>query len=188
MKSAIILHGMPSKEEYYDLETASPSNSHWIPWLQKQLLSHDILAQTPELPLPFEPVYEDWLAVFNKIQIDEQTILIGHSCGAGFLVRWLTETNIKVGKVALVAPFLDPNHNEVHPTFFDFKIDQNLVSKTQGLRIFNSTDDSESIMESVKKLQTINHIQISEFTNKGHFTLGDMKTEKFPELVEWILS
>lgn len=37
-KSAIILHGMPSKEEYFSPAYASPSNSHWLPWLQKNLL------------------------------------------------------------------------------------------------------------------------------------------------------
>jgi hypothetical protein len=33
MKNAIILHGGPDKQEYYDPETPSQSNMHWLPWL-----------------------------------------------------------------------------------------------------------------------------------------------------------
>lgn len=32
--TAIILHGMPDKEEYYDPANPSQSNRHRIPWLQ----------------------------------------------------------------------------------------------------------------------------------------------------------
>jgi hypothetical protein len=57
MKNAIILHGTCSKEEYYDPEHPSLSNSHWFPWLQKQLLRKDISAQTPEIPNAWRPTY-----------------------------------------------------------------------------------------------------------------------------------
>lgn len=108
MKTAIILHGMPSKKEYYNPSSKAQSNKHWFPWIQRQLILRDILAQTPELPEPYEPVYEKWCSIFDQFKIDEETILIGHSCGAGFLVRWLSEHKVNVSKVILVAPFLDP--------------------------------------------------------------------------------
>ena len=108
MKTAIILHGMPSKEEYFNAESPAQSNKHWLPWVQRQLILNGILAQTVELPEPYEPNYEKWRSVFEQFHIDEETNLIGHSCGGGFLVRWLSENKIKVGKVALVAPWLDP--------------------------------------------------------------------------------
>ncbi len=41
MKNAIILHGQPSRGEYYNIEMPSMSNAHWIPWLQGQLLKHE---------------------------------------------------------------------------------------------------------------------------------------------------
>jgi hypothetical protein len=37
MKTAIIIHGMPSTEEYYDVNRPASSNCHWLPWIQKQL-------------------------------------------------------------------------------------------------------------------------------------------------------
>jgi len=49
MKTAIILHGMPSKKEYYNPKSSAQSNKHWLPWIQRQLILNDVLAQTPEL-------------------------------------------------------------------------------------------------------------------------------------------
>ncbi len=57
LKTAIILHGRPGKEEYYDASVPSASNHHWIPWLQKQLLVNDIHAQTPEVPNAYDASY-----------------------------------------------------------------------------------------------------------------------------------
>ncbi|MGI5826232.1 MAG: RBBP9/YdeN family alpha/beta hydrolase [Patescibacteria group bacterium] len=187
MKIAIILHGMPSKKEYFNPESPSQSNKHWIPWVQKQLILNDILTQTPELPEPYEPDYKKWQEVFEQFNLDQNTQLIGHSCGAGFLVRWLTENNTKVGKVALIAPFIDPNRNEVKSDFFDFEIKKDLSKQTDKLCVFYSKDDDKCILESVRQIRASDKsIQTREFDNKGHFTLNDMKTEKFPELVEFL--
>lgn len=187
MKKAIILHGKPSKEGYYDPNRFSQSNEHWIPWLQHQLLLKDILAQTPEWPKPYAPDYKEWLKVFNQFQIDKDTILIGHSCGAGFLIRWLSENNVKVGKVILVAPSLDPVRTV--NGFFNFEINTEMASKTDGLVIFESDNDDKSIKKSVNKLrETIKGLEYKEFHNYGHFTYGGMNSRKFPELLEAAVS
>ena len=184
MKTAIILHGKPSFEEYSDPIIPSPSNNHWLPWLQKQLLLNGTLAQTPELPAPYAPVYEGWRRVFEQFTVDEDTALIGHSCGAGFLLRWLSENKVKVGKVALVAPFLDPNHNKVAKDFFLFPWDDHLVARAGGINVFFSTDDGPDILNSVAIIKAgIDGIQFSEFTGRGHFIL----MEAFPELLNWLL-
>lgn len=189
MKNAIILHGMSdSKKSYLDTsspDSSSPSNGHWLPWLQLNLLANNILAQTPELPHPYLPVYSAWLKVFKESKIDEETILVGHSCGAGFLVRFLSENNIKVDKLVLVAPWLDPE-KEIGD-FADFKI--NLKDKAQKIIIFYSEDDSNQVLKSVELLKReVQNIEFHIFKDKGHFTFGEMHTIKFPELLEAILN
>jgi predicted alpha/beta hydrolase family esterase len=191
MKTAIILHGMPSKEGYYNEARDSQSNSHWLPWIQKHLLLNDILAQTPELPLPYEPDYDSWKNIFEQFTLNEETVLVGHSCGAGFLIRWLSENNVKVGKVALVAPYLgDPVEGKrVKEGFFDFSIDGDLVSKTDGIKIFYSKDDEEWIGRAVDQMNdTVKGLEIETFEDRGHFTLGDMETREFVELKDFLLS
>ena len=91
MKNAIIIHGMTDKEECFSDQYSSLSNSHWLPWLQKQLFIQGILAQTPEMPTPYNPNYNLWLDVFKQFSINKETILVGHSGGAGFLLRFLCE-------------------------------------------------------------------------------------------------
>jgi hypothetical protein len=187
MKTAIILHGMPSKEEYFKETSPAQSNKHWIPWIQRELILNGVLAQAIELPEPYTPVYEKWAEVFEQFNLDEETMLIGHSCGAGFLVRWLSEHEVKVAKVVLVAPWLDPGH-ELDTGFFDFTIDPELTNKTKGIDVFISADDDDVILESTTRLRKeVEGITFHEFADKGHFTFGDMKTEQFPELKEVLL-
>lgn len=188
MINAIIVHGMPEKEEYYDSKYPSSSNFHWIPWLQKQLLIKEIHAQTPEVFHAYKPEYSLWKKEFERFEIHKETILVGHSCGGGFLVRWLSENkNVKVGRVVLVAPWLDPDREET-TDFFDFEIDPDLAKRTESFTVFISDDDHESILKTVEIIKgKIVDTKFKVFKGHGHFTQNDMKTSEFPELLEAVL-
>lgn len=189
MKTAILIHGMPSKEGYYNPQNGSSSQNHWFAWLQRQLILGGILAQTPEMPEPYDPDYEKWKSVFEQFKIDGNTDLIGHSCGGGFLVRWLSENKVKVGKVALVAPWIDPTHIFA-PKMFDtqWKIDTDLATRTKETRLFISLDDESDELETAETLKaTIAGLTVSEFSDRGHFILDDMKTNEFSELRDFLL-
>ncbi|HEU5122081.1 MAG TPA: alpha/beta hydrolase [Candidatus Saccharimonadales bacterium] len=185
MRTAILLHGKPDKDEYYSGEYPSASNSHWFPWLQKQLLIREIAAHTPEIPHCYNPDYSVWRKEFERFDITSETFLVGHSCGGGFIVRWLSEhPEVTVGKVILVAPWLDPNRDDT-TDFFDFEIDSNLAMRTKRITIFNSDDDYASVQETVKILRNkLQNIHYREFHNHGHFCHKDLGTEAFPELLE----
>lgn len=188
MQTAIIIHGTPDRDEYFNVDGDSQSNSHWIPWLQQQLIVNGINTQTPEMPDAYEPDYQKWLNVFSNFKIDENTILVGHSCGAGFIVRYLSENNIKVGDVFLVAPWLDTDKT-LNTNFFDFKIDQSLINKIKSMNIIYSIDDDTDVLESVNKItEEVASVNVIKFENKKHFTFGDLKTRKFLELLDLILS
>lgn len=188
MKNAIIIHWMPNKDNFFKSERDSPSNWHWLPWLQKQLLINWILAQTPEMPAPYLPNYDDWKKEFERFDINENTILVWHSCWAGFIIRWLSENNVKVNRVALVAPWLNLDREE-DIDFFEFKLNKNLLSKVSKLRIFSSKTDMDIIKNSINFLKSnIPEIDILEFENMWHFCLEDMWTKEFPELLEYLLS
>jgi len=190
MKNAIILHGKPGKDEYYNDKYPSASNSHWLPWLQKQLLIKDIAAYTPEVPYAYAPRYEIWCKEFERYDITAETILVGHSCGGGFIVRWLGDhPKVNVGKVVLVAPFAPSvKANWDQYGFFDFTIDSDLTRQTNGITIFGSDNDSPGIIESVQKYrEVIKAVTYKEFKGYGHFTLKRMGTAEFPELLEEIL-
>ena len=189
MKTAIILHGMSDKENYFDSKADSQSNSHWLPWLQQQLNINEVLSQTPEMPEPYNPSYEKWKEVFEQFKINENTSLIGHSCGGGFIVRFLSENNIKVGKVVLVAPWINSQREDDITMFDDLRIDENLINKTTGITIFSSSNDDQAIKNSISVLESaIKGVKVVRFDNYGHFCIGDMKTREFPELLKEVLN
>jgi predicted alpha/beta hydrolase family esterase len=191
MKNAILIHGWADKHEFYDPKYPTASNSHWFPWITKQLMINDIHTVSLEMPNGFYPKYGVWSKELGRFDIGSETVLVGHSCGGGFLVRWLSENpNQKVGKVVLVAPWIGIRFNDepFDETFFDFEPVSSIAKQTEGIFIFNSIDDMPEVLESVKLLRNkVDNAQYREFKDKGHFTLSSLGTEEFPELLEEIL-
>ncbi|MEI6400062.1 MAG: alpha/beta hydrolase [bacterium] len=187
MKNAIIVHGMPNKEEF----EKNGIFKHWLPWIKTELETKGVGVTIPEMPTPYAPIYEAWKEVFEQFPLTEETILIGHSYGAGFLLRYLSENNVSVGKVALVAPWIDPDGYLATlslPNSFDFTPDNNLVEKTKGVTVFCSEDDDEYILESVRQIKaTYTGFDYKEFTDRGHFTTEPgYDNDTFPELLRVI--
>jgi predicted alpha/beta hydrolase family esterase len=195
MKTAIFVHGHYRKEKYYDPNSEMINLKDYTLWLLKQLTIRDYLAEAPLMPTPFWPIYEEWKKELERYDLDENTTLIGQSYGGGFLVRWLSETDKKVGKVFLVAPYINPNPDN-HPDdekrlFFDnFEVKRDLAGKTAGLTIFESSNDADSIEESYKFLSdNVDNFKTITLENRGHFTTttGGEINRTFPELLEEIL-
>jgi len=186
MKTAIIIHGTPGQEDFLDPNTPSQSNLHWIPWLQNQLLIKGYHTWTPEMPLPYAPDYELWREEFERYSINEESLVVGHSCGGGFLLRWLSENSLRVKRVVLVAPWLDPNARKC-PEFFDFQIDSG-VSERTDLHMFASDNDNSDINESVEQIHSaLPSISYKVFSGYGHFCMSDMESEPFSALLETLL-
>lgn len=188
MKNAILLHGKPGRADYYDPAQPSSSNYHWFPWLQKQLITKDIKADTPEVPSAFEPQYALWVKEVERFEITPDTILVGHSCGGGFWLRYLSEhPELGVGKVVLVAPSLGLHWED--RSFFDFKIDPKIAKRTKGLTIFYSDKDKQSTLEAIDIFKDqLEGAKFVQFDDYGHFTKEEMTSSAFPELLEEIVA
>ena len=188
MKNAILIPGRPDKDEHYDPQRPSNSEDHWFSWLKRQLILKDIHAVSIEPPFPFRPRYDEWQKEFERFDITPDTTLVGHSCGGGFLIRYLSEhKDLRVGKVALVAPWINPNDNprSDKADFFHFEIDPDFPARTKGVTVFISSDDDASVVKTVDALrEKVHALNLKEYTDKGHFTLDAMKTQGFPELLE----
>jgi predicted alpha/beta hydrolase family esterase len=189
MKNAIILHGLTPENEYYDEALPSSSNCHWLPWLQKQLLMKGIKADTPEVQNVYEMRLEDYVKEVERFDINPETILIGHSMGGGFWIRYLSEhPELDVSKIILVAPWLNVNHEE-DTAIFDFEMNPEVIAQAQQFTIFASDNDKSDVQNSVNFLRNeLPHAKYKEFHNYGHFCYKDMHTDAFPELLEEIVS
>jgi predicted alpha/beta hydrolase family esterase len=189
MKNAILLHGLPSKEEYYNPDRPSSSNSHWFPWLQKELMLKDIKADTPEVFQAFEMKWADWVTEVERFPINEDSFLVGHSMGGGFWVRYLSEhPEIKVAKVVLVAPWVNIDHEE-NTDFFEFTLNASITDQAKDFYIFASDDDGAEVQASVRYLiDKIPNARVKTFHEYGHFTQRTLKDNKFSELLETLLA
>tara|TARA_Y100000034_G_scaffold22119_1_gene25492 strand:+ start:627 stop:998 length:372 start_codon:yes stop_codon:yes gene_type:complete len=110
--NCIIVHGCPPSKERALNPEISTFNRHWLPWVKKELDKRGIKTEIPLMPDPWKPNYKSYKKVFEKYEVNENTILIGHSCGCAFLVRWLGETKQKIHQLILVVPWKIPQEKK----------------------------------------------------------------------------
>ena len=138
--------------------------------------------QTPEMPRAYKPEYERWCSEFERHLITKNTILVGHSCGGGFLVRWLSETSRSVARAILVAPWMDPERNHCVPGFFDFEINPKLAQMSDLHLIYSDNDSAEVNAPVEKIIKSIPGIHLHLMSGMGHFCSGDMGGNQFVAL------
>jgi len=190
MKKAIILHGICDAEEYYDEYTPSPSNNNWIAWLQKQLILEGYDCQTPEVPMSYRGIYEDWKTVFERNHIDDDTILVGHSAGCGFFLKWLSLNNRSVDRIYMVAPWLDPYGEYDETNFLSCELSQDLSNRINNIDILYSCDDPvEGVAKTVDIIKDTypSITRVKNYEGLGHFSSAARGTEIFPEILDVIL-
>jgi uncharacterized protein len=187
MNNAILVPGRPDKDQHYDPKLPSNSENYWFSWLKRQLILKDIHANSIEPPMPFRPRYEEWKKEFERFDITDRTILVGHSCGGGFLIRYLSEhKNLQVGKVFLIAPWINPDNEMESNTldFFQFEIDPTFPERTAGVTVFVSSDDYESVVKTVEILtEKVPNLVVKHYSDQGHF-----KDSRLPYLLSLILA
>lgn len=179
----ILLHG----------KDAGPADK-WYPWFGKAVERLGFAYAAPRLPKADNPYLEEWLAVLDKLQPDEHTVLVGHSRGGVAVLRWLEyqPPGRKVRKVILVAAnsgFVrkmaiksETNHGFYTGQGYDFaKIRQHC----NDFVVLHSKDDQwvpyEAGLENAQGL----HAKFLSFDNKGHFGKG---VDSIPELIEHVAS
>lgn len=184
MKKAIILHGTVDDEEYFEMDFPSPSNAHWLPWLQQKFLRDGVLCQKLEMPTPYAPKYAEWKKTFEQLDMDDVSVIVGHSAGCGFILKWLSENenDISLKKLVLVAPWMDVNRE--NGDFLKFDLSKEIENHIGEIHVFYSDDDDcVGVVEAKDEIIGVfEHAQLHQFHDKGHFDFEAMGTVEFPEL------
>lgn len=167
-----------------DIERYKLDKHDWKPWL-RQALEDNYEVILPVMPNRSNAQYKEWKIWFEKLIpfLSGGVILIGHSLGGAFLVKYLSENSFprKIKAVFLVGAVYDKD-SEGYP-LASFTLPANLNLQTDKIYLYHSKDDpvvSFSALEKYKKI--LLHAQTRVFENRGHFL-----QEEFPELARDIL-
>jgi predicted alpha/beta hydrolase family esterase len=165
------------------------NKKRWINWLALKLKNtHEVLL--PQMPCDKNAKYEEWKIWFEKYLPfikDRNFILIGHSLGAIFLLKYLSENDLnkKIGQLHLVAPAIidDGLSPERLSTFkSDLKKIKRIEKECKEFHLWHSKDDSTCVFKNSEIIKNIiPSINFHIFKNKGHF-----KNYSFPEMLKVI--
>jgi len=180
--NCIIIHGCcdDSNDSAYD--------KHWLPWVREELIKRGIKCTTPLMPEPWQADYEAWKQEMAQHEMNENTILIGHSCGCAFLVRYLGETKKTINKLILVAPWKISETGSADKAFYDYEIDTTIKERVKEIIIFTADDEEIDGKFSAQLFYDSLGGKLITLSGKGHYTLLDMGSEEFPELLDKIIN
>lgn len=180
MKNAIIIHGTEGYPE-----------ENWFPWLKKELEQQDYKVSVPQFPSP--PVVpakiSEWFNVLKDCEIDQDTLLIGHSLGGVFTLRILEELDYPVkGAFFIGTPVgikpITYYDRDVAFSGFDFDWDK-IRKNAERFVVFQSDDDPYVGLANGEKLAKELGITLHFVPNSGHFNAKAGYTE-FPDLLQEI--
>lgn len=168
----------------------NPEN-HWFPYIKTEMEQHGIQVFAPQMPGEHTP--EKWLEASGewKDKINENTILIGHSVGATFLLQLIQDLEINIKGAIFVAgagkPFSIEGGDKTEEdecNAFAKDISWKKIKRNAGeVAIFASTNDVDAPIEVTAHLSASIQSPAQYIEGRGHFTV-----ETFPELLEYLKS
>ncbi len=202
-KQVLVIHGgetFPLYENYLeylqnyeiDFKEIKDKNNGWKKHLQEDLGDKFEVIQ-PQMPSPRNAKYLEWKIWLGKYLpfLSENIVLIGHSLGGIFWIKYLSENKfpVKISQLHLVAaPFGDNNFSDKIQQYelADFNFSLKNLCKTENqvenIFIYHSKDDDVVPFADMEKYsEKLPKAKKNIFKNRGHFL-----TEKFPEIIERI--
>lgn len=150
-----------------------------------QRLGEDYDTLVPRMPNSNNARYTEWKIWFERMFafLNNEVILVGHSLGAMFLIKYLSENTFpkQIKKLFLISSPYGVTEADLE----EFKLPESfeaVTKQSKNIFIFHSKDDAVvpfSEFEEIKKRLPLASVHV--FEDRGHFN-----QEEFPELVELI--
>ncbi len=192
MKNAILLYGRFSEKidgvPIVDIPECNPNNeNNWMGWTKKKLEAEGWNVTCPIIPEVWKAPYSAWEKELDRVEMNEETVLVGLSQGAGAITKHIIEKKKIINKLILVAPARRASTDAPQfAEFYNFHITPNVKKQIKnGVTIFVSNDDWTSILEALESYAQQLDAKVVRFKDRGHFSFL-IKT--FPELTIEILS
>ncbi len=194
-KQVVVIHGgktfMGYKQYITSLRTREvsadtfTSSKGWKDHLQKEL-GKNFQVFTPKMPNPNNAVYKEWKIWFERMSafLTNDVILIGHSLGGIFLVKYLSENIFpkKIKALVLIAAPCDDCNKEDLAEFVLPRSLKKADSQAKKIYLVYSKDDPVVPLKELDKYgQAFSKAESHIFKHKQHFN-----QEHFPEIVKLI--
>lgn len=181
--NVILLHG-----------TNTDPSKNWYPWLINEMKNKNIKCFVPQLPNAKNPVLFEWLNEIDKLNPNQDTILIGHSRGGMAILRWLERRskNKKVKKVILVAtnnPNISEKNKKANTNGFYEKGSydyEEIKNHCTDFVVLHSKDDIWVPFASGEENAKGLNAKFLIFEDMGHFG-SQLLRQEIPELIDEIL-
>lgn len=145
MATVFIFHGIGGSPE-----------ENWFPWLREKLTKKGHRVIVPQFPHADHPELQEWLTLFEQYrqELDEQSVLVGHSLGATFVLRLLEKLPRPVRASFLVAPVVGEMQNELDMLVAPFIRDgfewEKIKKNAGACHLFHSDNDPFIALAQVK--------------------------------------
>jgi predicted alpha/beta hydrolase family esterase len=196
-KQIIFIRGgetFDNDEDFYEyLRTVKCNPYHtikewrdWIIWALEE--TYDLIC--PLMPNKQSADYNAWKIWFERhfeFITDDKPVLIGHSLGGGFLLKYLSENDFpkKVSQLHLVAPYLENEGlylERLNTFLFDLKKINKISDMCDEIHLWHSKDDNVVPFHNGELVkENIPSVEFHIFEDRGHF-----RQPAFPELLEVI--
>jgi len=190
----VLLHGRwPEKINntlIADIPLCDPNNEgNWMGWVKKNLEEKGFSVACPIIRDVWKAPYVEWKTELDKVQVDENTTLVGHSAGGYALLRYLGESGKRVKKVILVAPGAPGMNRDDSPLlpyeeeFYSYEITPKIKEQIKEDIVIFVSNDADFILRAVEIYRNILDPKIIKLENLGHFSF---LIKELPELLEEI--
>lgn len=163
MQVAFIVHG----------SEGNPSK-HWYPWLKSKLEEKGLKVFSPQFPTGEDQTLENWFKTIEPLKDQlENSILIGHSLGAPFILNILNQWSTSFKAVFLVSGFEGHLEVEDEPNIEDFSERdfnwEKIKEKSKKFIVIHSDNDPYIQLEKAEELAQKLDVQITLVKGGEHF-------------------
>ena len=151
---------------------------NWFPWLEGKLSEKKINCVIPSFPTPEHQNYTDWEMLMDYYvdlgTINEDTVLIGHSCGALFIAKYLSTHAIKVKGVIFVSGYTRfvsdyPLMDALNDSFYVDNASMNVRPFANSIVAYYGDDDPNIPQEKLREFAEATGAESKCIHNAGHF-------------------
>jgi len=152
---------------------------NWFPWAEQELSEKGIVCTIPTFPTPNYQNYDDWKMLLNyyyeRGYINEESVLVGHSCGAAFIVKYLVDCNIRVKGIVTVSGYNnfcsgDDMMDGLNFSFYQSHDEINKITSLVERRVsFFSDNDPFIPLEKLEEFAEEINAEKMQISNAGHF-------------------